>query len=328
MSSYPPIIEVAEANQSYRRFPMVAQLGILVVILGVAFLATWNPVEPDSTPDQARPTPLAQSAATTERSPLPAIAADSLALTARAAYVWDIAGQRALFTKNHTEVFPLASITKLMTALLAYELIDEQSVTTVPLAAIRQPGHSGLAAGEQLTQEMLMQLALITSSNDAAYALAHAVGERLGPGPAVQQFVTAMNVRADELGYESLSFFNPTGLDESATQAGGYGTARDVSFLMEYIVQNYPELLEPTRQEFTRVYNEAGAHHNALNTNRMVTAIPNIIGSKTGFTDLAGGNLTVVVDVGFNRPVVITVLGSTRSERFTDVLAIHAALTQ
>ena len=62
-----------------------------------------------------------------------------------------------------------------------------------------------------------------------------------------------------------------------------------------------------------------GFTHNVENTNTSAAAIPGLIGSKTGFTDLAGGNLAVVFDVGLSRPVIAVVLGSTKETRFTDI---------
>jgi D-alanyl-D-alanine carboxypeptidase len=239
-----------------------------------------------------------------------------------------VAGQRALYKKNEGEVMPLASITKLMTALLAYELITDQTTVDVPLAAIRQEGNSGLLTGEQLTAAELSQLALISSSNDAAYALGANVGSLLGERDPAKQFIEGMNIRANELQLPTLSFQNTTGLDISTTEAGALGSARDVSFLMEYIVINYPELLAPTTEPATRVYNTAGAYHDVTNTNAIATQIPNLLGSKTGYTDLAGGNLTIAFDLGLNRPIIITVLGSTRDARFADVLELVAAVQE
>ena len=81
-----------------------------------------------------------------------------------------------------------------------------------------------------------------------------------------------------------------------------------------------------TQQANARIYNTAGAYHEASNTNDAVSKIPNMIGSKTGYTDLAGGNLTIAFDAGLNRPIVITVLGSTHDDRFTDVLTLIDAV--
>jgi D-alanyl-D-alanine carboxypeptidase (penicillin-binding protein 5/6) len=213
-----------------------------------------------------------------------------------------------------------------MTALLAYELIEQDKPATVSINAIRQEGSYGLSAGEQFNIQQLTQLALIESSNDAAYELAASVGGILGERDGVSQFVTGMNIRAAELGLQSLDFKNMTGLDISANQPGAAGNAKDVSFLMEYILTNYPEILTPTQKSNARVYNSTGQYHDVENTNDIVNRIPNVLGSKTGFTDLAGGNLTIAFDIGLNRPIIVTVLGSSREERFSDVLTLIAAV--
>jgi D-alanyl-D-alanine carboxypeptidase (penicillin-binding protein 5/6) len=243
-------------------------------------------------------------------------------LTAESAYVWDVTRERALYSQNADATLPLASITKLMTALLAYELVPDETPVAVSYAGILQQGQSGLATGERFTARDLADLALIASSNDAAYSLASAVGERLGDQDPTAQFVAAMNIRAEELGFETLEFTNPTGLDRSPREAGAYGSAREVSFLVEYILESYPDLLAATTEARDRIYNAAGEYHAAANTNALISEIPNLLGSKTGYTDLAGGNLTVAFDAGFNRPIVVTVLGSTRSDRFTDVATL------
>jgi D-alanyl-D-alanine carboxypeptidase (penicillin-binding protein 5/6) len=168
---------------------------------------------------------------------------------------------------------------------------------------------------------------MLASSNDAAYALANAVGREINAGDPNQTFVNAMNIRAEELGLNNFIFYNPTGLDIDQNQAGAFGTAREVTFLLEYILQNYPNILEPSTFTATRVYNEAGSYHSAENTNPIVTQIPNLLASKTGYTDIAGGNLTIAFDAGYNRPVIVTVLGSSFDGRFTDVKKLVNAVT-
>jgi len=166
---------------------------------------------------------------------------------------------------------------------------------------------------------------LVSSSNDAAYALAASVGTLLGDKDPASQFIRGMNIRAEELGLNTLNFRNTTGLDLSSTVPGATGSVRDVSFLMEYIITNYPEIVAPTQLSSILVYNNAGAYHLANNTNDIVLDIPNLIGSKTGYTELAGGNLTIAFDAGLNRPIIITVLGSTIEDRFTDVMTLVLA---
>lgn len=316
------IIETTEAS-SKNRFPILAQLGLLGIVLLLLFGAV---LLPNQQPEVEQTTQTITQ--TPEPQPIPAAPQkiEYVELRADAAYVFDVRGQRALYSKNADEALPLASITKLMTALLAYELVEDTTMTTVPLAAIKQEGYSGLSDGEQLKAQNLRNLVLVSSSNDAAYALAANVGQLLGERDSVSQFVQGMNIRAQELELNTLTFWNTTGLDVSETQPGAIGSAKDVSFLMEYIINNYPEIIAPTQETATRIYNTAGAYHEVSNTNAVAMEIPNMIGSKTGYTDLAGGNLTIAFDLGLNRPIIITVLGSTRDERFTDVLALVKAV--
>lgn len=301
----------------HERLPVLAQLSVLFLILGGLF-GTLLFINHMNTPEQPAAVLQTNLEPLPPAKPAPHTIAD-ISIQGASAFVWDVRDKRALYKKNPDAILPLASITKLMTSLLTYELIEPQTKTTLPLAAILQDGDSGLIAGEQFSAEDLQRLALISSSNDAAFALGASVGEALGDRDPTAQFVTAMNIRAEELGLDTLSFKNTTGLDISVSEPGAVGSARDITFLMEYIIEQYPELLQDTTQGETRVYNSAGTYHEAFNTNELIGEIPNLLGSKTGFTDLAGGNLTVAFDAGFNRPVIITVLGSTREGRFTDV---------
>lgn len=306
-----------------RKFVILFQLLVLALILGGLFGAIFIRPNQDATPAttvESQSTPKRQS----DGSVLQKL--DEVEVRAKAAYVFDIKNQRALYTKNESEVLPLASITKLMTALLAHELIAADTPAIISSRAIGQEGSSGLLPGENLSIEELNKLSLISSSNDAAYALGANVGELLGDRDPAAQFVVGMNIRAEELELNTLSFKNTTGLDLSLTEAGAVGSARDVTFLMEYILKTSSEIIEPTRQYNARVYNSEGEFHDFSNTNEVMYAIPNLLGSKTGYTDLAGGNLTVAFDAGYDRPIIVTVLGSTRDERFSDVLRLIQAV--
>jgi len=317
-----PLIE-SETNTNHTRFPIVSQLLVLTVILGGVFGALWFT---QSDPSDTAAATEQINRITYDSNSIAPQKLDAVVLRADAAYVWDVAGQRALYKKNEGETLPIASITKLMTSLLAHELVTDQTTVDISRAAIAQFGSVGLIEGEVLTAEKISELALVSSSNDAAFALAASVGQLLGERDPAQQFIAGMNIRANELQLPTLSFKNTTGLDISANEPGALGSARDVSFLMEYIVVNYPELLSATIEPSVRVYNTEGAFHDANNTNAIADQIPNLLGSKTGYTDLAGGNLTVAFDLGLNRPIIITVLGSTRDARFSDVLTLVEAV--
>lgn len=253
------------------------------------------------------------------------ISFNDLEILAESAIVIDVNEERVLYQKAPDESRPLASITKLMTALVASEVVQDGAIVSVTTEAINQAGDSGLQAGETFSYKSLSDLVLLTSSNDGAYALSAYVGGVLDQSSPEVAFVKAMNVRAKELGLSQTSFRNPTGLDISETEAGAYGSARDVAALMEYILKNSPKLLEATTYIDTAVYNEAGTLHQADNTNYVVDAIPHTIASKTGYTTLSGGNLVVAFDVGLNHPVIAVVLGSTHQGRFSDILKLVEA---
>lgn len=251
----------------------------------------------------------------------------ALSLEAKHIYVWDSTNQSVLYEKNSEERWPLASITKLMTTLVSYEIVDDDTLVSISKAAANQESGGYFREGETFKAKKLADFALVSSFNSAAYALADAVGSKLGDKDPVTLFVTAMNIRAKELGLNSLQFNNPTGLDVSTTLAGSYGSAKDVSLLVDYIHKNYPEILLPTINSQARLYNTAGEYHDGNNTNDIITDIPNVLGSKTGYTDLAGGNLTIIFDSGYNHYIVITLLGSTLNGRFSDMKKIIGVLT-
>ncbi len=310
---------------SERRIVVIFQVGVLFIILAGLFSAIFiGPKQTANVQDTVdiQTVPIKP----TNEGDVPQNLSD-VSVRAKAAYIWDVKGQRALYAKNEDEVLPLASITKLMTALLAYEIASADTDTRLSNKAIAQEGGGeGLQAGEEFTLKNLSKIALISSSNDAAYALGASTGALLGDRDPALQFIQGMNIRAEELELDSLNFKSTTGLDISTNEPGAVGSAKDVSLLVEYILEQHPELLEATTLGGARIYNTQGEYHDVENTNEALYAIPNLIGSKTGYTDLAGGNLTVAFDVGMDRPIIVTVLGSTRDERFTDVIRLVNAV--
>lgn len=322
------IDDTVEENKTLAasKFPVKTQLLLIAFILFAIFASFIMPkivafLVTDADKSEVVATAISNSTKTELNLPQKI---ENIEIRAEAAYVWDVVGQRVLFQKNADETLPLASITKLMTALVAYELVPDDTLVTISEPAAAQQSGGTLQAGEVFRAKELADFALISSYNSAAYTLADSVGELLGDKEPVTQFIAAMNIRAKELNLQSLNFTNPTGLDISTSKAGAYGTARDVSFLMEYIVLKYPQILTPTITPNATLYNTDGDRHEAHNTNNILTDIPNLLGSKTGYTDLAGGNLTIAFDAGYNRPIIITVLGSTWSERFSDVKKLLA----
>lgn len=251
----------------------------------------------------------------------PPSAFDSLSLSAESAIVWDIQNKRALYTQRAETQLPLASITKLMLGLVAYEHLSPTHPVAIAPEAIAQEGDSDLTIGETWQLRELLDLTLVSSSNDGAYAIAHAVGTQLDrtTDDPIARTVSQMNETARELGLSQTYFVNVTGLDMDEALSGAYGSARDVAQLLSYIHTHHPDMLAATRHARITT-TSAGGTHIATNTNDTLPDIAGLIGSKTGYTDLAGGNLAVLFDAGVGRPIAAVVLGSTYTARFSDIV--------
>lgn len=250
---------------------------------------------------------------------------ENIAIKGRAAYVYDIHGERVLFARNEFETLPLASLTKLMTAVVSAEELPPHAEVTIRPEDLAREGDAGLFSHERWRLSDIIGFMLLTSSNDAASALAYAAGNSVLAGirqettSGISPFLARMNERTGELGLRGTFFFNETGLDVDSEISGGYGTARDVAILMKQaLAASYPAI-ETTSLSRTELRSLDGIRHHATNTNEEIHRIPAIIASKTGYTDLAGGNLAVVFDAGLMRPVVVVILGSTQEGRFRDV---------
>lgn len=252
---------------------------------------------------------------------------------ARAVYVYDLLEDRVLFAKNEDERLPLASITKLMTALTARDYMNESTVVVLSKDDLSTEGDSGLLFDERWRLGDLLQMTLLVSSNDATTAVGRLVGsggQDIEPSVAQARFVQMMNSKSDELGFDSFEFSNTSGLDIKQIEndsvlvrrAGGFGSARDVAGLASLLWKKYPEVFEITAHKDARIVSQSEIVHSLINTNEITGHIPGLMASKTGYTDLAGGNLVVIFDIGIGHPVVAVVLGSTQKGRFEDMRQI------
>lgn len=248
-------------------------------------------------------------------------------LQAKAAYVFDVSKNEVIYKKNEFVQLPLASLTKLMMALTATELLPKNSKITIRKEFLQEEGDTGLLANEAWKLKDLLDFSLMVSSNDGARSIASVVGaidldtDNYDLGR--QDFIKKMNENAKTLGLKQTYFTNENGLDSGET-SGGYGSAIDVSNLMQYILKNHPDVLDATRYQ-TLDISSANKTHVAVNTNTDVNEIPGLIASKTGYTNLAGGNLVVAFDLSMGRPIIVVVLGSTTEGRFQDVAKLVKA---
>jgi serine-type D-Ala-D-Ala carboxypeptidase (penicillin-binding protein 5/6) len=248
---------------------------------------------------------------------------ENLNLLAESAIVWDVRERETVFEHNATERLPLASITKAMTAHTASKYLQKNDIVGISSSAITTEGESGLVEGETFTFGDLLAFMLVISSNDAATAIAEAV-ENKYPG---KRFPELMNEEARSMGLRSTTFSNPSGLDtnEAAGVSGAYGTARDMAILFDYLTREEPEIIEATREASVSIASRGGLTYRASNTNILSSELPGLIGSKTGYTTLAGGNLAAIFDAGLAHPMVMVVLGSSREGRFVDMKNLYNA---
>lgn len=220
--------------------------------------------------------------------------------------------ERHLMIKNADHPYPIASITKLMTAMVAIDLyqLDQQIIASSWSA--NQIGNIPLIReGDQLSVKDLIYLSLMESNNSAAYALAEIKG--------VSAFVQEMNRKAASLGLEQTRFFTATGLTGSG-RIDNYSTARELTKMVTYLWQQpeYEIIRQALATDDYAIYDGTGAfYYRAVNNNQLLGSYENLIGSKTGYLPSAGECLVSV----FQGPqeddyLIVVVLGS--EDRFAD----------
>lgn len=213
---------------------------------------------------------------------------------------------KIIFQKVAGMQLPIASLTKLMTAVIAldnYNLSD--SIVVSRTADSQAPMKKDLELGDNFPMESLLDIMLVGSSNKAAYALAEGPGGKTGKSA----FVNLMNKKAKEIGLENTSFVDPTGLSSQDVS-----TAGDLVQLAEYVLKNYPKIAEISNKKEIDV----PGFGTVENTDQLLSEIPDAICSKTGFTTTAKGCLLLVVNNSKNNGYLINVvLGS--DDRFQDM---------
>ncbi len=249
---------------------------------------------------------------------LPQVSLPQEALSAKAALLMELTSGKILYQKSAYEPLPLASLTKLMSAEVVLSQKPLDTPVTITAEDLKPEGDWGLRVGATLPLSDLIRLALVASSNDAIEAAA----STLGPDP-----VGAMNATAKELGLTKTRFYNPTGLDSSPETAGAYGSAYDVARLASIFYKDHPELFELTTKADVSVM-QNGKDITSAATALPLLSIPGFVAAKTGYTDLAGGNLVAIFDLQPGRTVVAAVLGSTHEGRFADITTLINAARQ
>ena len=239
--------------------------------------------------------------------------------------------EEIIFQRNIKDILPIASLTKLMTAVIVFENygstgspqdpIDEKIIISKE-AVVQESDRGNLKVEESVSIKNLLTSMLIESSNDAAYALAENMDSINSPQVdstsslqvGIDQFLEKMNLKAKELGMLNSNFSNPTGLDGTTN----YSTSEDLVKLVKYILLNYPQIWEITSKVSAEILNDDGTlHHFAINTNELLSKIPNVIGGKTGYNEEALGCLILLLKNTNGDYLINIILGS--PDRFTEM---------
>lgn len=207
-----------------------------------------------------------------------------------------------LSEKKADEVIAIASLTKLMTAIIVLENYNLDDLIQISASAVATYGDAGnLQIGEIMTIRDLLYITLIESSNDGAEALAEKMG--------VSTFVYKMNEKATSLGMNNTWFINPSGLDEENLY--NFSTVNDLKKMVVYILENHSliaEILSLPEKELT---SHSGISRTIRNTNVLLEESDAYLWGKTGYTNRANGCLILILNnfsINNNQGYVINII--------------------
>ena len=219
----------------------------------------------------------------------------------------DVRSGRVLYNKNSREPRAVASTQKLLTALIVAEDGDlAKLVTIMPQDTAVSPTKLYLKPGQKYSRQELLNALLVKSANDVACALAR---DNAG---SIEQFAVKMNARAREMGASASNFINPNGLPVE----GQHSTARDMAIIARNAYNNMVIRRIVATKSFEFRFAD-GRVRELVNTNRVLRTVPFCNGMKTGYTD-AAGHCLVASGQGNGRDVIAVVLGSSKSDVWTD----------
>ncbi len=233
-------------------------------------------------------------------------------------------GNKILYREKINDILPIASISKLITALVAienYNLNNPINVTEQDI--VSRTEFRDFRAWEYTTIEDIIYQMLIESNNSGAFALA-LISDRYKEteGDPVKFFVEEMNAVAKKIGLKDTVFINPSGLDKENNYNAS--TAKEVALMARYIIKNNSEIFEISTMPFFDLYSfDQSIYYTAINTNNFLhnnnkNWQKHIVGGKTGFTRFANGCLLLVLeDPNSNGYIINVVLGA--EDRFKEM---------
>lgn len=233
-------------------------------------------------------------------------------MTADAIVSYDLTTDQFLYQYNSKKKLPIASLTKIMTAVVALENepIDKEFTVSQTASEIGENA-MGLAEGEKYTLRELLYGLILRSGNDAAEVIAE--GSQFGRA----NFVYLMNKKAEDLGLTNTYFTNPSGLEGDGNQ---YSTAEDLLVVTRYAM-SHPEFAKVS--ETYDYYLPADSDHKELqlyNQTNLLTTYPGVKGVKTGFTDEAGMCLVTYLDYEGHKIIAVLLNSENRREEMKSLL--------
>ncbi|MBI4365161.1 MAG: D-alanyl-D-alanine carboxypeptidase [Candidatus Latescibacteria bacterium] len=219
-------------------------------------------------------------------------------LHAKAAYVVDATNNRVLFQKNPERPFPIASLTKLMTALVFFETNPEfDRVVEIAPEDVRRSSRSHIRPREEITVRDLLHAAIMSSDNVATKALVRTCGVPR------EEFVRRMNAHAESMGLSGAHFVEPTGLSEQ-----NVATVQACATLLRAAAAN--PIVGAMMQKQTYTFTSNRKLHRLVNTNRLLRSKFRVTGGKTGFINEAGYCFATLVETPSGSEVTAVLLGA------------------
>lgn len=290
---------------------------ITTIILGSIFLScvlwVFSPVNPSLAINSPIPLDLAlfhNRQVTSLSLWLPTVFAKNISaahpqFTAQSVLLYDLATEKTLYTKNESQRLPMASLTKIMTAIVALENKKANDRYLVPKEAMVGENSMGLTEGELLNLQELLYGLLLPSGNDAAETIAanYPGGRRA--------FIQAMNDKAKALGLRDTNFTNPSGLQGDGVQ---YTTAKDLLVMTRYALDTFPSFRTIVQTyEHEIAFSSTHKAFYLYNETNLITTYPGVKGVKTGYTPEAG--LCLVTYLDYDGHEIIGVLLGSQNRR-------------
>lgn len=293
---------------------LLVGVGIAAWQWGPAFWSAWFPQEqePVELPAAALVLPEEERVSATVPVPVKSFTDTFAVPNAHAAFVMDAASGTTLYAAHEHDQRQIASLTKIMTALLLMEsgknlndivVADEESIhqdgTTIGCGNSGSCQHQTLVPGEKVYLKDLLAAMLMNSANDAAMLIAkHVSGSD-------EEFIRLMNRRAAEMGLQNTHFCTPNGLEPDTGAENCYSSAYDVAHIVQAALK-YPllwSIMQRQNGTFTSV--DGVYEHQVFNTNQLLGQYSRMLGAKTGFTPMAGYSLLSVGQEGDQQVIAV-----------------------